>query len=393
MNDETPPNWRANPEIADSFVVTISDGNTGSILVTAKIERDGFGITVSQIQVSNGDSTVIPEELSTVDFDLIVRTARMLMVPHRPEPKLTGAEKFESGAAGPAGSISGPAGAAESISVPAEVAISVSETAEKIDLESEAVALAGDIVSDEDQSATPRNEFDRKSKSEDATKTPAHSSVSVPSDFGVNYWRLGSITKVARHYDVPNHIAKDWIASLTQETRVAAGKALLGSHIASIEAGPSGSNLGIDPHRESDITPRRRPLQRNSNEGEPRNIACPTCGTMPIERYGRIQLKADIVFRWLELDTAPDNSGGLIVTRHCMICQPSDRWPVSCAEQMCDEGPILGGPLAEDAIAAGGRVPEAVIRLLLLRGWSKGQEGLLICPQHSSDAGYAQVVR
>ena len=43
----------------------------------------------------------------------------------------------------------------------------------------------------------------------------------MPSDFGVNYWRLGSIAKVSAHYDVPRRIAQDWIRTLQQQGKVA----------------------------------------------------------------------------------------------------------------------------------------------------------------------------
>jgi hypothetical protein len=39
---------------------------------------------------------------------------------------------------------------------------------------------------------------------------------SAPSDLGAMYWRLGTIGKVAKHYDVPHHIARTWIHDLQQ---------------------------------------------------------------------------------------------------------------------------------------------------------------------------------
>lgn len=43
----------------------------------------------------------------------------------------------------------------------------------------------------------------------------------MPSDFGVYYWRLGSLAKVAKHYDVPHHVAQSWIKKLQRDGKVA----------------------------------------------------------------------------------------------------------------------------------------------------------------------------
>ncbi|MEV0360263.1 recombinase family protein [Nocardia sp. NPDC050697] len=109
---------------------------------------------------------------------------------------------------------------------------------------------------------------------------------------------------------------------------------------------------------------------------------CPSCGTEPSHAYGPLQLTADVAFRWYELDTSPDNRGGLIATRHCANCQPVQRFAIVCAEPDCEEGPLLGGELAAEARAAGGRVPALVQWLLNARGWTTTTGGALRCPQH-----------
>lgn len=53
---------------------------------------------------------------------------------------------------------------------------------------------------------------DDKSGSVSVSKTGA------PSDLGVVYWRLGSVPKVASHYNVPHQIARDWIKELREGT-------------------------------------------------------------------------------------------------------------------------------------------------------------------------------
>ncbi|UGT59136.1 recombinase family protein [Nocardia asteroides] len=124
-----------------------------------------------------------------------------------------------------------------------------------------------------------------------------------------------------------------------------------------------------------------RPPRGSAGRGRARRAdPCPTCGTEPSQAYGPLQLAADVAFRWYELDTSTDNHGGLIATRHCAECQPTQRFPIACADPDCEEGPLLGGELAAQARAASGRVPEVVLRLLTGRGWST--DGALLCPDH-----------
>ncbi|MFC8048112.1 recombinase family protein [Nocardia sp. NPDC057353] len=121
---------------------------------------------------------------------------------------------------------------------------------------------------------------------------------------------------------------------------------------------------------------------RTSGRGRTRRVEpCPTCGTEPSRAYGPLQLAADVAFRWYELDTSDDNRGGLIATRHCAECQPAQRFPIACGDPDCEEGPLLGGELAARTRAAGGRVPEVVLRMLNGRGWTVS-DGALRCPQH-----------
>jgi hypothetical protein len=42
----------------------------------------------------------------------------------------------------------------------------------------------------------------------------------TPEDLGATYWRLGSIAKVASHYGVDKHTARQWINRLTNRTNV-----------------------------------------------------------------------------------------------------------------------------------------------------------------------------
>lgn len=47
------------------------------------------------------------------------------------------------------------------------------------------------------------------------------SKTGVPPDLARVYWRLGSIVKVAKHYDVPRQIAKDWVRELKGQKAIA----------------------------------------------------------------------------------------------------------------------------------------------------------------------------
>lgn len=49
------------------------------------------------------------------------------------------------------------------------------------------------------------------------TPAPREPSNSAPSDLGATYWRLGTIGKLAKHYDVPHHVARAWIHDLQRK--------------------------------------------------------------------------------------------------------------------------------------------------------------------------------
>lgn len=52
------------------------------------------------------------------------------------------------------------------------------------------------------------------------TKTPRRPRAGgPPSDLATIYWRLGTITKVANHYEVDKHIARKWINQLSNRTQ------------------------------------------------------------------------------------------------------------------------------------------------------------------------------
>ncbi|MGW4355506.1 recombinase family protein, partial [Nocardia sp. NPDC004582] len=136
-------------------------------------------------------------------------------------------------------------------------------------------------------------------------------------------------------------------------------------------------------------TPRGRLISRAEIERierfQPRRsrqvTPCPTCNTRSGRDYDPRQLRDDLAWQWLEPD--PETPGGLIIARHCARCQPADRHAIECAHPLCENGPILGGPVAAEALAGHG-VPELVEHWLAQHGWHSGPEGLL-CPEHTDD--------
>ncbi|MEV6364862.1 hypothetical protein [Nocardia asteroides] len=206
----------------------------------------------------------------------------------------------------------------------------------------------------------------------------------MPSDFRVNYWKLRVLEKVARHYDVPNQIARAWIKSLQQQDGASFSRRL--SEAVSLHASEI-SHRSQDEINSSFRTPSSEQSwqEQHSLPWRQSPIApCPTCRTKPGSDYDPIQFAADIEFRWYEADKSSDNPGGLFVTRHCAKCQPAERFAVECAAQPCDAGPLLGGELATQARAFKGGIPESVLRLLTRRGWTIKGPDELRCPQHSN---------
>ncbi|MEV0773582.1 recombinase family protein [Nocardia salmonicida] len=118
---------------------------------------------------------------------------------------------------------------------------------------------------------------------------------------------------------------------------------------------------------------------------EPRK-PCPCCQTRPGQDYSPQQMVDDLTYRWLEPDPTPGFEGGLVITKHCAKCQPRDRVAVTCAAKLCENGPILGGQLATEAITSE-TLPPLVRRWLTAHGWHDDAAAGLICPDHDADGG------
>jgi hypothetical protein len=143
--------------MSESFTLTITDTETGRARLTAVVRVDATGTHLVTVRTTPG---WVPLALAELDFAGLIHTAT---APRSPDPTLP----TSTGSGVGNGSGRTPARAA-----------------------TPAAAVP----------ATGRRQ---------APEIPP-----VPSDFGVTYWRLGSIAKVAHHYDVPHRTAQAWIKAL-----------------------------------------------------------------------------------------------------------------------------------------------------------------------------------
>ncbi len=103
---------------------------------------------------------------------------------------------------------------------------------------------------------------------------------------------------------------------------------------------------------------------------------CPTCGYEPSTRAEAAHQRADLAVTWLHAD--PDHRGTVISRHHCRHCEPGHpAFDIACS--ICGDGPILAGPLAEQA--KNGNLTEPVQRWLTAAGWTVTPD--LLCPGHA----------
>ncbi|MEV2226725.1 hypothetical protein AB0E01_43815 [Nocardia vinacea] len=174
--------------MTDSYTIAISNSRTGVVLASATVEIDGTGARLTAVRAETSGESFVPEALAHIDFPLLVRTANMLSSsPTQANPTST------------------PAPAGASNPKPAE---SDNNTPTPTEGEDGTSTLSG---------GSPK----RISGAHERAELQREQRKRAPTDFGVTYWRLGSISKVAKHYDVPNHIAQDWIKSLQRQGKLA----------------------------------------------------------------------------------------------------------------------------------------------------------------------------
>ncbi|WP_063062931.1 hypothetical protein [Nocardia sienata] len=143
------------------YRISIAEADSPDI-VTATVELEGNRARIVEVRSGEGDSPV-PSELGEIDFSLLVRAAAVFSAAPETPSKADG-----------------------------EIAPATAPPSESVE-----------------QTGTG------------ATAKPAHGERleknGMPSDFPVNFWRLGSVPKVAKHYDVPHRIAQDWVKTLQRE--------------------------------------------------------------------------------------------------------------------------------------------------------------------------------
>lgn len=174
--------------MSNSYTIMIKGSDPSSVLATATVEVEGENARITEVYAEIGESAIIPPQLGTIDFALLVRTASMLLGITEP------GSRPDVAVTSPTDEVASPA---DERSVARSDLVSTPSSADEAD-KAPAVVMSA-----------PSVRGGRSSKTD------------VPSDFGVMYWRLGSISKVAKHYDVPHHIAQDWIRLLQQDGRVA----------------------------------------------------------------------------------------------------------------------------------------------------------------------------
>lgn len=146
--------------MSDTFTLTITDTDTGHTRLAAVVHVDATGTQLVTVRTPTSGQQV-PQALAELDFADMIRTAA---APRSPDP-----------------------------TPPASTASGGNST--------RATAPTSAVVARVHRQAP---------------EIPP-----LPSDFGVNYWRLGSVAKVARHYDVPHRIAQGWIKALQHQGKLA----------------------------------------------------------------------------------------------------------------------------------------------------------------------------
>lgn len=162
------------------FSITISPGgpDSASVQLVVSVDDSRAEITAVRLLATEGKLCTLPPELATLDFAACIALAR----------ELANRDLHTQG--------QGPDSTTES---------RISDGVTKADAIARTNATQ-QVKKPELESSRPRT---RGAKSTSPTRAAG-----TPSDLGAVYWRLGSVPKVAKHYDVPPQIARDWIKEL-----------------------------------------------------------------------------------------------------------------------------------------------------------------------------------
>ncbi|UZF45681.1 recombinase family protein [Rhodococcus rhodochrous] len=117
--------------------------------------------------------------------------------------------------------------------------------------------------------------------------------------------------------------------------------------------------------RRVDIAPITQEISVVVDPPSPTSRTCPTCGYEPTTRAEAAHQRADLAVTWLHAD--PDHRGTVTSRHHCRHCEPGQpAFDIACS--ICGDGPILAGPLADQA--TNGNLTEPVQRWLMAAGWT-----------------------
>ncbi|WP_459546642.1 hypothetical protein [Nocardia sp. X0981] len=188
--------------MSNIYTISISDADREDVLATATVDITSGRARITEIRARAG-AEAVPPQLGEIDFSLLVRTAMMFSGAARPGPH--------------PGTEEGPA-TDDRPSAPAEPAPPMAaEPAPPMAAEPAPSMVAEPVP------PTGAPESAVRQSREAARPAPKGNTKNfdMPADFGVTYWRLGSIAKVAKHYDVPHRIAQEWIKALQEAGKAA----------------------------------------------------------------------------------------------------------------------------------------------------------------------------
>ncbi|WP_405180877.1 hypothetical protein OG225_06675 [Nocardia sp. NBC_01377] len=206
--------------MADSYTIAISHSRTGIVVASATVEIDTAGARLTEVRAEPSGQGSVPEALASINFPLLVRTARMLSSVSAPADPSSAPAPVSADDSEPPTSPPIPGGDSEpNLADPTSPSPLVG-TGEPNQAKTNHDVVTSTVVAGRREAA---NSDPRKTIASTAVraKPSPEEKAGAPADFGVTYWRLGSIAKVAKHYDIPHHIAQDWIKSLQQQGKLA----------------------------------------------------------------------------------------------------------------------------------------------------------------------------
>lgn len=163
--------------MAHSYRIAILNDDSSETLIEAIVQLTGTNARITMIRAGSAINEGVPKEIADVDLSILARAAATLAA----APGLTAGMKAH-------------------------------------DLQANLPELGMDNhPSPQLISTTRETSAEIKAAQIDAgsSRTPE-----MPTDFGVTYWRLGSIVKVSKYYDVSHHTAAEWIKTLQRQGKV-----------------------------------------------------------------------------------------------------------------------------------------------------------------------------